>query len=182
VGGLDRHMPSVTATITAHTTQQQILELGAGCGLLGLTLARNLSLAAEVCLTEQAHGGALEHLRRNVERNAAAGMPGMNAVTTAACDWTQLQGDGGPAGAGGSQQAAAGLGARGQQEADDDGDGSSDNSGGEDMARLLATKWDVIVGSDLVSSRGGMVWMFAGRCSLCGLPPPPSTPWPCVHF
>jgi len=67
---------------------EQVLELGAGCGTLGLTLARNLPHAAEVCLTEQAFGGALQHLRRNVAANSH--LPHMASVTCCACDWTHF--------------------------------------------------------------------------------------------
>ena len=63
----------------------QVLELGAGCGFLGLTIARNLPAAAEVCLTEQEDGGALDHLRLNVQQNIH--LPGIQCVTVAACDW-----------------------------------------------------------------------------------------------
>lgn len=69
----------------------QVLELGAGCGLLGMLVARNLPHAAEVCLTEQAYGGALEHLCRNVEANRH--LPNMLSVTTCSCDWTHFMND-----------------------------------------------------------------------------------------
>lgn len=69
----------------------QVLELGAGCGLLGMLVARNLPLAGEVCLTEQAHGGALEHLQKNVEANKQ--LPNMSSVTTCSCDWTHFMDD-----------------------------------------------------------------------------------------
>ncbi len=46
----------------------QILELGAGCGYLGMTIARNLP-TAHVCVTEMEYGGALEHLQHNVNIN-----------------------------------------------------------------------------------------------------------------
>ncbi|KAF6263177.1 putative methyltransferase-domain-containing protein [Scenedesmus sp. NREL 46B-D3] len=60
----------------------RVLELGAGCGLLGMLVARNTPAAAEVCLTEQAFGGALEHLRHNVQANMH--LPNMATVTTCA--------------------------------------------------------------------------------------------------
>eukprot|EP00960_Hanusia_phi_P068221 766789-Hanusia_phi.AAC.1 len=63
----------------------QILELGAGCGWLGMTVARNLP-HARVCMTEMEQGGALEHLEHNVALNRRDGMLG-NAETCA-CDWS----------------------------------------------------------------------------------------------
>ncbi len=61
----------------------RVLELGAGCGLLGLALAANLPHAAEVCLTEQP-GLGLAHLRRNLQLNA----PLLGGRARAcACDW-----------------------------------------------------------------------------------------------
>ncbi|KAL4536800.1 hypothetical protein Ndes2437B_g06204 [Nannochloris sp. 'desiccata'] len=63
-----------------------ILELGAGCGYLGITVARNLPNANIVCLTEQEDGGALSWLRHNVELNRNRGLP-LDAVTVQPCDW-----------------------------------------------------------------------------------------------
>jgi len=62
----------------------KIIELGAGCGWLGLTIARNLP-SASVCITEMEEGGALEHLEYNVALNP------MDNVSTAACDWALWQ-------------------------------------------------------------------------------------------
>lgn len=168
---------------------------------MGLTLARNLPLAGEVCLTEQAYGGALDHLRVNVERNREAGMPGIGVVTTAACDWSQLQGDGGyGCCAGNIAVSAPGVTVAGaervagaescggdvrlykcnqqprmgqqqhqeqeQQHQEQQQDGAqplesaastavapaacSSSSDTADLARLLSSRWDLIVGSDLV--------------------------------
>jgi hypothetical protein len=144
------HNPSHTLSLThTHTQTPQILELGAGCGLLGLTLARNLPQAGEICLTEQAFGGALDHLRENVDANRAAGTPGAPAVTTAACDWTQAlsggagdggAGDGGAAGGGAPEAGSAG------------GEGQEERCA--DTARLMSSRWDLILGSDLVGEGG----------------------------
>jgi hypothetical protein len=41
-----------------------------------------------VCLTEQAFGGALQHLRRNAAANMH--LPNMGSVTCCACDWTHF--------------------------------------------------------------------------------------------
>lgn len=185
---------------------RQVVELGAGCGMLGLTLARNLPRAAEVCLTEQVAGGALDHLRANVAANAAVGTPGAAAATTAACDWLRLQAPrgrrgstdeagsaGGSSGGGGGSDfgcAAGSLGqlcgsgrqrltpgkpecsvcsstaphgcmgsqaAGGDEAAPAAAEGSGAAGGGaaaggeeDDMVRLLSTRWDYVIGSDLV--------------------------------
>eukprot|EP00913_Durusdinium_trenchii_P024178 g22700.t1 len=50
-----------------------VLELGAGTGWLGMTVARNCP--CHVCLTEQAEGGAMEWLQENLAQNVAAGLP-----------------------------------------------------------------------------------------------------------
>lgn len=70
----------------------RVLELGAGCGWLGNTLARNLPEAALVCLTEQEEGGACDWLRHNVELNQNHGLP-LNAVQVEPCDWLRYAGD-----------------------------------------------------------------------------------------
>jgi hypothetical protein len=62
----------------------KIIELGAGCGWLGMTIARNLPLAT-VCMTEMEEGGALEHLEYNLALNP------LENVSTAACDWALWQ-------------------------------------------------------------------------------------------
>ena len=59
------------------------LELGAGCGLTGIALARS-GAAAEVLLTEVA--GAMDNLRRNVEANPVA--DDRYPCRAAALDWT----------------------------------------------------------------------------------------------
>jgi hypothetical protein len=46
----------------------RVLELGAGCGWLGLTVAHNLT-GCSVLLTEQQTGGAVEHLLENIAVN-----------------------------------------------------------------------------------------------------------------
>jgi hypothetical protein len=153
--------PPPLSKLVAPTPAAQILELGAGCGTLGLTLARNLPAVGEVCLTEQAYGGALNHLRINVAANAAAGMPGIAAVTTAACDWTEVMGclladagaAAGPAssgdGGGGAEErpSSRGKGSGGMEECpSSSGDGTTDS----DTARLMSTRWDFVIGSDLV--------------------------------
>ncbi|GLI67687.1 hypothetical protein VaNZ11_011951 [Volvox africanus] len=63
----------------------QVLELGAGLGWLGMTLARNLTALKMVVLTEQEEGGGLDWLRHNLLLNAH--LPGMEVVKAEACDW-----------------------------------------------------------------------------------------------
>ncbi len=69
-----------------NTNKINILELGAGTGYLGITVARNLHNANIVCLTEQEDGGACDWLRHNVELNKDRGLP-LEAVTMQPCDW-----------------------------------------------------------------------------------------------
>ncbi len=83
-----RYLEQVAAAIGLDAPGARILELGAGCGFLGLTLARNLPNAALLCLTEQANGGALAHLQHNVELNRQSLRPMLHAVRTAECDWS----------------------------------------------------------------------------------------------
>lgn len=61
-----------------------VLELGAGCGHLGMTLARNLPNLGTCLLTEMETGGALEHLRHNTTLNEAV-LHGRAKVGP--CDW-----------------------------------------------------------------------------------------------
>eukprot|EP00301_Raphidiophrys_heterophryoidea_P005673 c12356_g4_i1.p1 GENE.c12356_g4_i1~~c12356_g4_i1.p1 ORF type:complete len:517 (+),score=133.60 c12356_g4_i1:45-1553(+) len=68
--------------------QIRVLELGAGCGLLGMTIARNIPTIKEMCLTEMEMGGALEHLEYNISINCDACVLPNNNVTSRACDWS----------------------------------------------------------------------------------------------
>jgi len=65
-----------------------VLELGAGCGWAGMTLARNLSNISLMCLTEQEQGGACEWLAHNVDVNRRRGLP-LQAVRVEPCDWLE---------------------------------------------------------------------------------------------
>eukprot|EP00811_Abedinium_folium_P032394 NODE_5443_length_1769_cov_14.126066.p1 GENE.NODE_5443_length_1769_cov_14.126066~~NODE_5443_length_1769_cov_14.126066.p1 ORF type:complete len:498 (-),score=125.75 NODE_5443_length_1769_cov_14.126066:150-1643(-) len=65
----------------------RVLELGAGTGWLGMTLARNVAATGgTVLLTEQPGGGAMEWLDHNIAQNRASSLP-LAAVRTAAFDW-----------------------------------------------------------------------------------------------
>jgi hypothetical protein len=155
-----------------------------------LALARRLPAAGEVCLTEQGYGGALAHLRLNVAANR--GMPGFGRVTTADCDWVKVLGDddeeqggGGKVGAGAGESVAKAT-AEAEAAADNSGE-TGDTAADEaaaaaaaDAARLLGTRWDYIIGSDLVYDRAGTHMLprvmrrlaLAGRggarCGACG--------------
>lgn len=61
-----------------------VLELGAGCGFLGMMIARNVPSLKTCLLTEMETGGALEHLQHNVDLNHDL-LEGR--ATTSACDW-----------------------------------------------------------------------------------------------
>ncbi|EFJ39977.1 hypothetical protein VOLCADRAFT_100272 [Volvox carteri f. nagariensis] len=65
----------------------KVLELGAGLGWLGMTLARNLPAAEVVVLTEQEEGRGLDWLRHNLALNTH--LPGMRVVRAEPCDWRQ---------------------------------------------------------------------------------------------
>ncbi|CAK9069584.1 unnamed protein product [Durusdinium trenchii] len=69
-----------------------VLELGAGTGWLGMTVARNCP--CHVCLTEQAEGGAMEWLQENLAQNVAAGLP-LQGVTLQELDWNAWEAPGG---------------------------------------------------------------------------------------
>ena len=103
----------------------RILELGAGCGWLGTTLARNLPHAAAVCLTEQEEGGACDWLQHNVGANRRCGLP-LTKVQVKPCDWLQYA----------SEDIAA-------------------TSPGPTALDLAGTEWNFILGSDLIYNKVG---------------------------
>ncbi len=76
----------------------RVLELGAGTGWLGCTVARNLHQTSLVCLTEQA--GGLDWLRHNVHLNRQRGLP-LAGVRVQACNWLDYAGSGAADGAAG---------------------------------------------------------------------------------
>lgn len=102
----------------------QLLELGAGTGWLGCTVARNLHPTARVCLTEQA--GGLDWLQHNVELNRQRGLP-LAGVHVQPCDWLDYAGSGGAA----STDAAAGSDGGGSR-------GAADSSTGCEQAEPTA--------------------------------------------
>lgn len=113
-------------------SMQSVLELGAGTGWLGMTLARNVPTLQRVCLTEMLDGGAFAWLQHNVAQNATA-LP-LGAVETLPCDWLWFR------------------------ESASDGDECSGDAAPVAHARaaLLSSRFDMVVGSDLVYDEGGM--------------------------
>ena len=103
----------------------RILELGAGTGFLGMSLACRFSVE-QMVLTEMVHGGALDWLEHNVERNRQAGLE-LQAVRTAALDWSWV-----------------------------DKGAALDKTGEQALAELLATQYDYVIGSDLVYNEIGV--------------------------
>lgn len=141
-----------------------LLELGAGTGWLGVTVARNCPAAALVCLTEQA--GGMEHLSGNVQLNAARGLP-LAHVRVQPCDWTEFGGvDSSSSGAGGpgasacqpacqpAPPAGQAAGAAAPQQPPQQGEqqeaGGGSGSGSGPAVALRGTQWDFILGSDLI--------------------------------
>ena len=114
-----------------------ILELGAGCGWLGMTLAQNLT-SASVCVTEMEHGGALEHLEHNVRLNRTRHP--MENLRVAACDWSLW------------------LDSTSDCESDvQEGFVAAPNVDKQtSKSDLSSQKWDLIVGSDLVYNEIGI--------------------------
>eukprot|EP00966_Prymnesium_polylepis_P192989 4472848-Prymnesium_polylepis.1 len=96
----------------------RILELGAGTGFLGMSLASRFTVE-QMVLTEMVHGGALDWLDHNVERNRQAGLE-LASVRTAALDWSWV----------------------------DEG-AALDEEGSRALAELLSTPVDYVIGSDL---------------------------------
>eukprot|EP01124_Arcella_intermedia_P017853 TRINITY_DN24832_c0_g1_i1.p1 TRINITY_DN24832_c0_g1~~TRINITY_DN24832_c0_g1_i1.p1 ORF type:complete len:287 (-),score=71.54 TRINITY_DN24832_c0_g1_i1:43-903(-) len=124
----------IPATSKVGPKKLNILELGAGCGWLGMALARNLpSSINKMVLTEQVVGGALEWLDHNVKLNQKAGLL-LDNVQTCACDWNHYiqflnHKNGSP------EIASTEL---------------------KDIDTSLAdTTWDLIIGSDLVYNKAG---------------------------
>lgn len=78
-------LPSAGAPELAGGRRLRVLEIGAGCGWLGICLARNAP-GTEVVMTEQPAG--LEHLQRNIELNREAGVLALRHVSAATLDWS----------------------------------------------------------------------------------------------
>ena len=85
---LAEYFSTTAAQIGLDTPQNKrkinVLELGAGCGYLGMTVARNIPNANIICLTEQEDG--CQWLRYNVQLNKDRGLP-LGAVVVQPLDW-----------------------------------------------------------------------------------------------
>jgi predicted nicotinamide N-methyase len=134
---LASYLAAVAPDLGLDAPGARVLELGAGCGWLGITLARNCPAAGLVCLTEQEEGGACDWLRHNVELNRARGLH-LNAVQVQPCDWLAYSDQGGE-----EREKRAAAEDRDREE----GDGSN---GAESPLDLETVDWDFIIGSDLI--------------------------------
>lgn len=104
-----------------------VLELGAGCGFVGMTIARNCAALGRCVVTEMEEGGALEHLQYNVRLNDEALC---GRVEVAACDWRECSDEE-------------------QQREGDECTTLGDNT-------VLDGRWDIVLGSDLVYNEAGV--------------------------
>jgi predicted nicotinamide N-methyase len=114
-----------------------VLELGAGCGFVGMIVALNCPALGRCAVTEMEEGGALEHLRYNVNMNADV-LDGR--VEVMACDWRD-------------------FGVVGDGDGDGDDHDHDDGSGGPGVSgrgTVLDAHWDVVLGSDLVYNEAGV--------------------------
>eukprot|EP00958_Prasinococcus_capsulatus_P024785 scaffold3941_cov412-Prasinococcus_capsulatus_cf.AAC.13 len=151
----------------------RILELGAGCGWLGLTIARNVETVAEICMTEQVEGDGLRWLNHNVEKAKANGVPIGDRVTTAACDWTWYTKttphgaqDHGEDNARPEQEklaefAESGLDTHGVVGPVDESEAlariqQDANAKAQGIRHIAETSWDLVIGSDLVYNSTGV--------------------------
>lgn len=108
-----------------------LIELGAGTGFLGMSLAVKFDVG-QVVLTEMPQGGALEWLAHNVERNRRVGHD-LSTVRTAAFDWAWIDHDAKASSASAVCDAAT-----------------------QEFDRLCSTTWDFVLGSDLVYNESGV--------------------------
>eukprot|EP01126_Amoeba_proteus_P042527 TRINITY_DN4624_c0_g1_i5.p1 TRINITY_DN4624_c0_g1~~TRINITY_DN4624_c0_g1_i5.p1 ORF type:complete len:233 (+),score=38.06 TRINITY_DN4624_c0_g1_i5:296-994(+) len=119
-----------------------VLELGSGCGWLGMALSINLENMIEVmCMTEQVVGGALDWLRHNVEINKKKGNHSFSNLKTCPCDWNQY--------------ITLTKYKNEDLKIEEFQSNSFMNESHMDLS-LLETRWDMIIGSDLVYDEAGV--------------------------
>ena len=111
------------------TSVRSVLELGAGCGWLGMSLAREYPQIKRVVLTELVDGGALAWLEHNVEANRRNGSLAPS-VSAAALDWAWFE----------------------EGHASDTGEPYGERATGR---ALLERPFDLVIGSDLVYDHAG---------------------------
>jgi hypothetical protein len=132
----EQHWDSLVPPVSVQRPVTRVIELGAGCGKLGLTVALNAGARCSVLLTEQPDG--LAHLDRNVRLNRADGVD----ARAVACDWGDFDRDGGAADAG-----------KEEDEDEDEDDKADDALSWRSCARVAPQslpRADVIIGSDLI--------------------------------
>ena len=120
----------------------RLLELGAGCGWLGLAIANNVAKdkAELVCLTERAEGGGLAHLERNLLLNSRSSR---SNLVTAELDWVQVTKD--------TEEEVQLRVRRSTNNSTDQGTAFVDTD-------QVVDRWDFIFGSDLVyEEKAGVV-------------------------
>lgn len=85
---LFEYFEEVSDIIHLNSPGVKVLELGAGCGWLGMSVACNLPHLDLVCLTEQETGGGLQWLQHNIDINKQQNHLPKNVIALP-CDWTQ---------------------------------------------------------------------------------------------
>jgi len=133
----------------------KVLELGSGCGWLGMALARNLTQdISRLCMTEQVMGGALEWLDHNIKLNRDGGIP-LSNVDTCACDWNDYIG---------LLQNRKDL---VFSEVNRNDPCLNSSSGNDIDTSLSSVEWDLIIGSDLVYNTAGTMMLPRVMRALC---------------
>lgn len=135
----------------------RVVELGAGCGWLAVTIAHNCE-ASRVVATERASGGGLAHLERNIAANTSAKRTDgrapltLGAVHAAECDWTTCGGAPTLALRACTPAAAGAV----EAESDDVGKSTAAHEAFEATGETIqAGSWDLVLGSDLVYDSAG---------------------------
>lgn len=73
----------------ASINPKNVLEVGAGTGWLGITVARNCDSIQHIVLTDSSHTGAVQWTESNVRAARQQGLPNMDGVEAVAMDWNE---------------------------------------------------------------------------------------------